>query len=106
MFKDEVKIFNPDVIGFTAVSSQFSFVADLCDLAKNIKPQVMTVCGGIHPTLYPECLQEAPNLDVIFRGDSEVPFLNFLQSLEKKESWKENESIAFLREDGTVKKNK
>ena len=105
-FKDELKSYKPDVIGFTAVSSQFSFVADLCVIAKEIFPKVVTVCGGIHPTLYPECIKEAPSLDVIFRGDSEVPFLNFLKSLENNQSWKENESIAFLREDGTVKKNK
>ena len=106
MFKDEVKSYKPDVIGFTAVSSQYSFVGELCELAKDIFPNVVTVCGGIHPTLYPECVKEAKNLDVIFRGDSEVPFLSFLQKLENKQSWKNNESIAYLREDGTVKKNK
>jgi len=106
MFKDEVKSYKPDVIGFTAVSSQFSFVADLCDLAKDISPKIVTVCGGIHPTLYPECLKEAKNLDTIFRGDSEVPFLNFLQSIKNNQSWEENESIAYLRKDGTVKRNK
>ena len=50
-------------------------------LAEEIFPKVVTVCGGIHPTLYPECIKEAPSLDVIFRGDSEVPFLNFLQKI-------------------------
>ena len=106
MFKDEVKSYKPDVIGFTAVSSQFSFVAELCDLAKDISPKIVTVCGGIHPTLYPECLKEAKNLDTIFRGDSEVPFLNFLQSIKNNQSWEDNESIAYLRKDGTVKRNK
>ena len=106
MFKDEVKSYKPDVIGFTAVSSQFSFVAELCDLAKEISPKIVTVCGGIHPTLYPECLKEAKNLDTIFRGDSEVPFLNFLQSIKNNQSWEDNESIAYLRKDGTVKRNK
>jgi anaerobic magnesium-protoporphyrin IX monomethyl ester cyclase len=105
-FKDEVRSYKPDVIGFTAVSSQYSFVSELCDLAKDIYPNVVTVCGGIHPTLYPECVTEAKNLDVIFRGDSEVPFIDFLQKIKKNKSWKDNESIAFLREDGTVKKNK
>lgn len=106
MFKEELKSFKPEVIGFTAVSSQFSFVAELSEIAKQIDPKVITVCGGIHPTLYPECVKEAQQLDVIFRGDSEVPFLNFLKSIENKESWTENESIAFLRKDGTVKRNK
>ncbi len=105
-FKEAVKSYKPDIIGFTAVSSQFSFVGELSEIAKKINSKIVTVCGGIHPTLYPECVKEAKDLDVIFRGDSEVPFLNFIKSIENNESWKENESIAFLRKDGTVKRNK
>ena len=83
-FENEVKSFRPNVIGFTSVSSQFSFVNDLCTIAKKILPNVVTVCGGIHTTLYPESVSESKELDVIFRGDSEGPFLDFLEKVESR----------------------
>ena len=32
--------FNPDIVGFTAVSSQFSFIKDLCDIVKKQFPKI------------------------------------------------------------------
>jgi len=104
-FKNEVKEYKPDVVGFTSVSSQFSFVGELSEITKEVNPQIMTVCGGIHPTLYPECINEAKNLDIVFRGDSEGPFLDFLNKLENKKNWKDTENIAYI-ENNVVKKNK
>ncbi len=104
-FKRDLNEYKPDVVGFTSVSSQFSFVAELSEIVKEVFPKVKTVCGGIHPTLYPECVKEAKHLDAIFRGDSEGPFLNFLEKLEKNVSWKDTDNIAYL-ENGEVKKNK
>ena len=92
-FKNEVKSFKPDVIGFTSVSSQFSFVNDLCDISKEILPNVVTVCGGIHTTLYPESVGEAKNLDAVFRGDSEGPFLDFLEKVKNNQCWNTTDNI-------------
>ena len=55
---ETVKEFKPDVVGFTSVSSQFSVVNDLSDIIKKISPKIVNVCGGVHPTLYPECIVE------------------------------------------------
>ena len=105
-FKNEVKSFKPDVIGFTSVSSQFSFVNDLCDISKEILPDVITACGGIHTTLYPESVGEAKNLDAVFRGDSEGPFLDFLEKVKNNQCWKTTDNIAYIDKNGTLKKNK
>ena len=45
-----VKEFKPDVVGFTAVSSQFSFVQELSGIVKKISPKIINVCGGVHTT--------------------------------------------------------
>ncbi len=57
--------FNPDIVGFTAVSSQFSFIKDLCDIVKKQFPKIITVVGGVHPTLDPACVMESKYLDVV-----------------------------------------
>jgi anaerobic magnesium-protoporphyrin IX monomethyl ester cyclase len=97
--------FNPDIVGFTAVSSQFSFIKDLCDIVKKQFPKIITVVGGVHPTLDPECVMESKNLDVAFRGDSEIPFLQFLEKIEAFQSWKDCDNISF-DENGKCQKNK
>ena len=96
--------FKPDVVGFTSVSSQFAFVLEFAEIIKKISPKIINVCGGVHPTLYPQCIMESKNLDAIFMGDSEYSFLEFLEKVEKKQSWKEVDNIAY-NDNGKLKRN-
>jgi radical SAM superfamily enzyme YgiQ (UPF0313 family) len=100
-----VKEFKPDVVGFTSVSSQFNIVTDLTDIIKKISPKIINVCGGVHPTLYPQCILENKNLDLIFIGESEYPFLDFLEKLKNNQSWKNCDNIAY-NDNGKMKRNK
>jgi len=102
---ETVKEFKPDVVGFTSVSSQFSAVADLTNIVKKISPKIINVCGGVHPTLYPQCVVENKSLDLIFIGDSEYAFLDFLEKLKNNQSWKDCDNIAY-NDNGKLKKNK
>ena len=99
------KEFMPDVVGFTSVSSQFSVVTDLADIVKKISPKIINVCGGVHPTLYPQCVLENKSIDLVFIGDSEFAFLDFLEKLKNNQSWKDCDNIAY-NDNGKLKKNK
>ena len=81
--EDLIINYRPDVVGFTSVSSQFSYVLELTDIIKKISQKIITVCGGVHTTLYPQCVLENKNLDAVFIGESEYPFLDFLKKIEK-----------------------
>jgi len=100
-----VSEFKPDVIGYTAVSSQFSFIAEISDIIKKISPKVIQVCGGVHTTLTPDSCLEAKSLDCVFVGDSEHAFTDFLKKIENNLPWKDNDNIAYT-ENGVMKKNK
>ena len=100
-----VKEFKPDVVGFTAVSSQFSFVRELSKRVKEISPKIINVCGGVHTTLNPECVIGAKHLDAVFVGDSDYSFLEFLKKIENNESWKDCDNVAY-NENEKIKKNK
>ena len=102
---EAIRDFKPDVIGFTSVSSQFSFVVELSDIFKKILPNTINVCGGVHTTLYPQCIMKAKNLDAIFIGDSEYSFLDFLEKVKNNVSWKDCDNIAYDY-NGKLKKNK
>ncbi len=100
-----VKDYKPDIVGFTSVSSQFSCVVELSDLVKKISSKIITVCGGVHTTLYPQCILESKSLDAVFIGDSEYPFLNFIEKVKNNETWKDCDNIAY-NDNGKLKKNK
>ncbi len=102
---DTFKEFKPKVVGFTTVSSQWSFAVELANLIKEIDPKVTTVTGGVHTTLNPECILETDKMDAVFMGDSEYSFLEFLQKIEKNESWESCDNIAYIK-NGKVIKNK
>ena len=67
-----VKEFKPDMVGFTAVSSQWSFVLEMAEVVKKISPKTINVCGGVHTTLEPECIVNAKNMNAIFPAMQDI----------------------------------
>lgn len=77
----QIAAFRPAVVGFTSVQTQFHNVIALSAMLKRQCPSAVLVCGGTYPTIYPECLKEAADLDGIFRGECEQAFLSFVQTI-------------------------
>lgn len=67
----KIKQISPGLVGFSAVTDQFKYVEQLALKIKTVKPEIITVCGGIHPTLSPESLGDAPHIDFFVRGEGE-----------------------------------
>lgn len=73
----------PDVIGCTAITPAIYKAERLLQIAKEVKPDVVTVLGGIHGTfMYPQVLKEAPWIDAVVRGEGEQVFLNFVTAVD------------------------
>ncbi|NVN99030.1 MAG: cobalamin B12-binding domain-containing protein [Geobacteraceae bacterium] len=72
-FEQKVREFNPDIIGFTCYSNQAAIVKDLSTRAKSILPGVITIAGGIHPTIIPNDFT-GTSLDLIVRGEGGTAF--------------------------------
>jgi len=100
-FKITINEFQPDIVGFSSVSSQFLFVKDLAKIAKDILPNVITIAGGVHPTLSADSLLEADCLDGFIRGEAEIALVDFLDSVSKGFPYKETDNFAYV-EDGKV----
>jgi radical SAM superfamily enzyme YgiQ (UPF0313 family) len=90
----EVAEYNPDIVGFTSVETQFYNVINLSRLIKQ-KSKVLVVCGGTFPTIYPECVKEAEYLDGIFIGESEVAFLNFVKAVQQGKDFRLTENFCY-----------
>ncbi|MFA6609422.1 MAG: radical SAM protein, partial [Candidatus Omnitrophota bacterium] len=102
---DDIKEFNPKLVGFTAVSSQFGAVKDIASNIKDMSPGIITICGGVHPTINPQCLLESKALDGIFIGESEHSFIEFLDKIDNGRPYQDTDNFAYVK-DGKVVANR
>jgi len=77
-----IRMWSPDVIAFSSMSSMFEQIKSISILIRRQFKDIFQVCGGIHPTLVPECIEEAP-LDAICRGEGEYAFVELVERLSR-----------------------
>lgn len=94
----------PKIVGFTSVSSQFVFVSDLAKMIKEIH-KCTIVCGGVHVTIFPECLSSVPFFDGFFIGESEFSFLEFVSAAVRGGDYKGTDNFCYM-EGGRIVKNR
>ena len=68
-----VRELQPDIIGFTAYSTQAAIVKDMAQRAKAIDPGILTVAGGIHATIIPGDYAGS-EMDLVVRGEGGTAF--------------------------------
>jgi len=80
LFRDNFA--DADVVGFTTNTVDFPETVRLSRLLKREFPDMVTVCGGVHPTMSPdETLAGAPDLDMICRGEGELALKELCEQL-------------------------
>lgn len=92
----------PGLIGFASTSCQFGHLKKIIRHIKSIS-RVFVVCGGLHPTLRPECIHEIPELDAIVRGEGEYPMQELADLLEAKREPYRIRNIWFRRSGDIVR---
>ncbi len=72
-----------DLVGITcAISSQWKFTAALAKQVKDVSSKAIVAVGGLYPTYHwKECLGENTSVDVIFLGEAELSFAEFVDHL-------------------------
>ena len=73
---------NYDIVGFTINTVDLPEVGRLSYLVKQNHPHIVTIGGGVHPTLSPEETIALPGLDIICRGEGEYPLLELCDHLQ------------------------
>ncbi len=77
----KVRAFDPGLVAFTSVSSQFQRAARYAEWIKDSE-RVPTVIGGVHATLSPEEVMARPGFDMLCRGEGEEALLELADGLE------------------------
>lgn len=78
-----LKEFKPELICFTAVTTEFPFIRDLAGYIKKRYPDVYLLIGGPHVSLNPEEFLSA-DFDALCIGEGEGPALELVSQIEKR----------------------
>lgn len=98
----EVKKISPDIIAYSITTGEDKFYQQLNEkLKKNVN--FISFFGGAHCTFYPEFINET-GVDIICRGEGEIPLLELANKLEKKEDITKIENL-WVKKDGKIHKN-
>jgi anaerobic magnesium-protoporphyrin IX monomethyl ester cyclase len=72
-----------DVFATTAITPTFPDATRLCSLAKQVRPNCVTILGGVHPTFCAEEILAADaDIDYIIAGEGELPLYHFLSDFD------------------------
>ncbi|NPV60919.1 MAG: B12-binding domain-containing radical SAM protein [Actinobacteria bacterium] len=79
---EAVEEFDPGLVCFTSVFTEFGTMSRAAALVKKSRPDVFTLLGGPHATLRPDdCLAAGP-FDAVCVGEGEYPTLELVEMLE------------------------
>lgn len=76
-----IESFQPRVLAFTAVASEYSFIARWADMIKRRFPSIYLIGGGCHVSLNPD-QGISSAFDAICVGEGEYPVLELVQQIE------------------------
>lgn len=102
-FEAHIDRFRPDILAYTADSTQIRNVGKLIGMMK--EKGIYQVAGGVHPSLYPKTLEQIDGLDAVCTGEGEKPFLDFVNARERGEDFTAIPNMNVKMEDGTIKVN-
>lgn len=85
--EDRFHALDPDVVGLTMRSCDTNMDREIARRIKQIKPDVVTVVGGVHVSIAPEAVQQEQVYDYVIAGEGEISFVKLIQALERKEEF-------------------
>lgn len=85
-FRKELESRNPDVVAATMWSVDYDIALRCLKIAKEVNPKVITMVGGIHPTVATAELEQEKYIDYIMCGEGEIALPKLLRSLEAGEA--------------------
>jgi radical SAM superfamily enzyme YgiQ (UPF0313 family) len=94
--------FDPDVVGVTSMYSNSLQAARIIKVAKDVRPDIVTVAGGSHFGALPlEALNSISKLDFVVCGEGELGLAELLKQVGGDKDWSQVPSLAY-RNNGNV----
>lgn len=81
--KKRIKEYKPDLVGITcAFSLRIDAALRVAKLVKKVDKNIITVVGGIHPTIFPKETATHKEVDYVIIGEGEESFLKLIKNIE------------------------
>lgn len=103
---EEVRKFNPDVVGLTFTTENRFYAFETLRQIKQHFPHVITVLGGPHVwNAAEDTLTHVPWCDFIVRGEGEITTLELVQVLDRGGDLRKVLGISYREKDGSIRHN-
>jgi len=92
--------YQPDVVGFTAMSFQYKTTLSLIKATRHFSPNIITIVGGYHITADAENIlagDDMKYIDFLINGEGEVPFNELVKSLTNGRDFENVPGISYIR---------
>jgi len=93
----------PDVVGFPLMSGMQGWALQVARDIKKIFPEIKIIFGGVHPTYFPEVVEE-DGVDIICRGEGEYAMLDLLDAIDKDNDITTIQNL-WIKQDNKIYKN-
>ena len=99
-----IRASRPDIVGSTAYTATINDAIGVLRLAKSIDPGIITIVGGVHPTMMPEetLVRAQGALDYIIRWEGEYTTPELVRALEGKMELSTVRGIAYCDGDRVI----
>lgn len=98
-----IEEFKPDVIGMQTYCTNLSRCYKVAEIAKELDKDIKIVFGGAQSTLFPEEVIKDKNVDFIVHGEGERTFIDLLDALIKKDSFKNIKGLVWKNKGKIIK---
>ncbi len=99
---EKIEHFNPEIIACSVMTTEIDSILNFVRKAKK-EYGLYTILGGPHPTFFPEFFLEEKYIDMIFIGEAEISFPEFLNNYERGKNFSEIKGIWFREKDNIIK---
>jgi len=98
---DKIAEFNPQMALFSLVTSQYNLGKDLLNELKKIKPALVSIAGGYHPSAKPDIVKEG--FDFVVIGEGEKTFNALLEAIEENRGdYSSINGVSFLKDNNII----
>jgi anaerobic magnesium-protoporphyrin IX monomethyl ester cyclase len=91
---------SPDILAISTTERTSRLTRAIIEYASSRMPRLVTVIGGVHPTISPQSFYNIPGLKAICIGEGEYPMLELADAMQKGQDFHHIQNWIFL--DGGV----
>ncbi|HPP86604.1 MAG TPA: radical SAM protein [bacterium] len=82
---DKLKNFSPEYIAFGFTTALYNESKEIIKFTKDNFPKIKILCGGVHPSLFPEDVINELNIDFVFINEAEQTLVDFFSGKQLKD---------------------